>query len=62
MKVNCHNSRASDMKIRPVTKHDKRNKITSKKIDDEVMSGNYDAIVIFAIDGQFGETQKSDSG
>ena len=28
------------MKLGPVTKLDKRNKITSKKFDDEVMSAN----------------------
>ena len=34
VKRNCHNSRASDidMKLGPVTKLDKRNKITSKKL------------------------------
>ena len=35
------------MKLGPVTKLDKRNKITSKKFDDEVMSANCDVIVIF---------------
>ena len=41
IKENCHNSRTSDdidMKLRPVTKLDKRNKTTSKKFDDDVMS------------------------
>ena len=35
IKVNCHNSRASDdidMKLGPVTKLDKRNKTTSRNI------------------------------
>ena len=35
LKENCHNSRTSDdigMKLRPVTKLDKRNKTTSKRI------------------------------
>ena len=35
IKVNCHNSRTSDgidMKLGPVTKLDKRNKTTSKKL------------------------------
>ena len=35
MKRNCHNSRTSDdidMKLRPVTKPDKRNKKLSKKL------------------------------
>ena len=54
IKVNCHNSRTSDdidMKLGPVTKLDKRNKITSKKIDNDVMLANCDVIVIFPIYG-----------
>ena len=38
---NCHNSRASDdidMKLEPVSKLDKKNKTTQKKIDNDVMS------------------------
>ena len=35
------------MKLGPVTKLDKRNTATSKKLDDDVLSANYDAIVIF---------------
>ena len=35
------------MKLRPVTKFDKRNKITSQKIDKDLMSKNCDVIVIF---------------
>ena len=65
IKENCHNSRTSDdidMKLRPVTKLDKRNKTTSKKFDDDVMSKNCDVIVIFPIYGQFGAIRKSDSG
>ena len=41
IKRNCHNSRISDdidMKLGPVTKLDKKNKTTSKKFDDDVMS------------------------
>ena len=41
--VNCQNSKNSDdidMKLAPVTKIDKRNKVTLKKFDDDVMS-NY---------------------
>ena len=52
IKENCHNSRTSDdidMKLGPVTKLDKRNKTTSKKIDVDVMSENCDVIVIFRI-------------
>ena len=37
------------MKLGPVTKLDKRNKTTSKKIDDDVMSEYCDVIVIFQI-------------
>ena len=41
IKVNCYNSRTSDdidIKLGPVTKFDKRNKTTSKKLNDEAMS------------------------
>ena len=64
IKENCYNSRASqaiDMKRGLVTKIDKRNKMTSKKFDDDVMSANCDVIIIFLIYGQFGATQKPDS-
>ena len=37
------------MNLGPVTKFDKKNKITSKKFDDDVMSENYDVIAIFPI-------------
>ena len=50
------------MKLGPVTKLDKRNKITSKKFFDDVMSKNCEVIIIFAIYGQFGEIRKPDSG
>ena len=50
------------MKLELITKLDKRNKTTSKKIDNDVMSVNCDAIVNFPIYEQFGEIQKSDSG
>ena len=49
------------MKLGPVTKLDKRNKITSKKLDDDVMSSNRNVIVIFPDHGQFGAIQKPDS-
>ena len=42
------------MKLGPVAKLDKRNKTTSKKFGDDVMSVNCDVIVIFLIHGQFG--------
>ena len=41
IKRNCHNSRTSgdiDMKFSVVTKIDKRNKTTSKKIDDKIVT------------------------
>ena len=49
------------MKLGPVTKLDERNKITSKNIDDYVMSTNCDVIVIFPIYGQFGAIRKPDT-
>ena len=39
------------MKLKPVTKPNKRNTTTSKKFDDDTVSENYDTIVIFSIDG-----------
>ena len=56
-KENYDNSRTSDdidMKPRPVTKLDRRNKATFKKID-------HDIIVIFLIYGQFGAIRMLDS-
>ena len=50
------------MKLGRVTKLDKRNKTPSKKFDDEVMSENYNVIVISPIYGQFGAIPKPDSG
>ena len=52
IKRNCHNSWTSDdidMELGPVTELDKKNKTTSKKFDDDVMSENCDVIVIFPI-------------
>ena len=49
------------MKLGPVTKLDKRNKITSKKSDDEVMSANFDVNVIFSIYAQLGKLEKHTS-
>ena len=64
-KENCHNCRTSDdidMKPGPVTKIDRRNKITSKNFDDDLISTNCDVIVIFPIYGQFGAIRKLDFG
>ena len=50
------------MKLELVIKLEKRNKITPKKIVDDVMSNNCNVIVIFLIYGQFGALRKPDSG
>ena len=50
------------MKVGLVTKLGKRKKETSKKTRDDVMSKNYDIIVIFSIFCQFGAIWKPDSG
>ena len=50
------------MKLGPVTKLDKRNIQTSKKIDNDVMLANCDVILIFPIYGKFGAIQKPNSG
>ena len=42
------------MELRPVTKIDKRNKTTSKKIVDDINLENCDVIVNFPIYGQSG--------
>ena len=50
------------MKLGPVTKLDKKNKTTSKKLGNDVMLKNCDVIVIFPIYDQFGAIRKPDSG
>ena len=50
------------MKLVPVTKIYKRNKRTSKKVDDDVISANCDVIVIFPTYNQFGAIRKPGSG
>ena len=50
------------MKLGPVTKLDKKNKITLKNFDDDVMSKNDDIMDIIPIYGQIGATWKLDSG
>ena len=65
IKENCHNSRVNDdidMNLRPVTKFDKKNKTTSKKIDNDVILANCGIIVIFSVYGQFGAIWKQVSG
>ena len=49
------------MNLGPETKHDKRNKTTSKKFVDDVMSENCDVIAIFPICDQFEVIWKPDS-
>ena len=49
------------MKIGPITKINKRNKVTWEKIDDDVMLENWDVIAIFSIYDQFGAIRKLDS-
>ena len=48
------------MKLGSVTKLDKRNKITPKKIDDDGMWENCDIIVIFPVYGRFRVIRKPD--
>ena len=63
IRENCHNSRTSNetnMKFESITKLHKRIKTTSKKIDDDVVSTNNDAKVIFLIYDQFGAISKAD--
>ena len=50
------------MKLGPVTKLDKRNKITLRKFDDDVFLMNYGVIVILPIYGQSDSIRKPDSG
>ena len=50
------------MKLGAVTKLDKRNIETSKKIVDDIMSAKCDVIVIFPIYGQFSAIQRPVSG
>ena len=49
------------MKLGLVTNLDKRNKKKRKKIDDDVMSGNFDVTAIFSIYSQFRAIQKPNS-
>ena len=49
------------MKLGPVTKLDKRNKATSKKIGEDVNSADFGIILISTIYGQFGAYRKSNS-
>ena len=46
------------MKLGPVSKLEKRNKTTSKRVYDDAMSKNCDVIAIFPIYAQFGAIWK----
>ena len=50
------------LKRGPVTKLDKRNTATSKKIYGDAMSVSFDVIVFFPIYGQFEATRRPDFG
>ena len=50
------------MKLGPETKLLKRNKEMSKKFGIDVMTGNFDVIVIFLIYGQFEAIREANSG
>ena len=61
----CHNSRTSDdihIKLGPVTKLDKRNKITLRNFPDDVVLMNCGVIYILPIYCQFDSIRKPDSG
>ena len=50
------------MKLGPVTKPDKRNTATSKKLDDSIVLTNCGVTVILPIYSQSGPILKEDSG
>ena len=50
------------MKLGPVTKLDKKNRTTSKKNDNNVISQNCDVMAIFPVYGKFGAIWKPHSG
>ena len=50
------------MKLKPVTKIEKRNTSTSTSFDDDVISVNCDVTIFFPIYGQFGAIREPDSG
>ena len=45
------------MKLGPLTKLDKKNTTTSKKIGDDIMEANFDVTYFFLIYGQFAAMQ-----
>ena len=61
---NCHNSRTNhdnNMNLGPVTKLDRKNRVTSKKFNIDVMSSNCDVIFFIPIYGQVAAIWKLDS-
>ena len=65
IKENCRTFRTGndiDMKIEPVTKLEKKNMATSIKVNNDVISTNCVAIVVFRIYGQFRAILNPDSG
>ena len=50
------------MQLGAVTKTDKRNTATSKKVDDDIILANCDVVVIFLIYRQFEAMRKPDFG
>ena len=62
LKDNFHNSRFSDdieMKIGPITKHDKRNKTTPKNLAMTSCRKIVTSLPFFPISGQFGSIRES---
>ena len=51
----------TDMKLGLVTKRNKKNKATSKKFDNDVMSENCDVIVIFTVNLEHSGSQILDA-
>ena len=64
MNKNCHNSRTTDngMKLWSVPKLVRRNTVTLKMFDDDVLSANYDVIINLPICDWFGAIHNSDYG
>ena len=50
------------MKLAPETKKFSQRQLHIKKIDNDIVSVNYEGIVIFPVFGRFGAIRKPDSG
>ena len=60
----CYKSRTSndiDIKLWPTSKIEKKNTMTSKKLENNIISTKYDVVVIFSIYGQYGAMLKTNS-